>query len=348
MRFRMGAAETVGYLVGLKRTVAVITGGMRFQVVMAKAIGDLMSVPRTVALVAGGIAPTVIFSLVWRETFQAGTMSLDMETGLLVGFFIIISLLWTAGIYLIYMVVGISGLELVDREREQGTLLLMVSKPISRSQFLLGKFLALVLTTLLLEAIILLGSVLMLWGLLGLDPDIVAALMQLLPWIFLFSLLVTLVFASISVAVSTLVGSYLVRNIVLMGILVLAFAVGPVLRVQPWWPNVYEDYRLYYVDGSYNLGNAYVPLLDQAETGRMQPVFQAWLGITTGTYKAGAEVLLAALLGGETFDPDIGAMPSSLERTTYLPPAVSIGLFLAVAAAAFGVANLALNRKEVQ
>ncbi len=346
MRLHMGATKTVSYLIGLRGTVAAITESMRFQVVMAKTIGDLMSVPRTVALVAGGMVPTVIFSLVWRETFQAGTMSLEMETSLLVGFFIIISFLWIAGVYLIYLVIGTSGLELVDRERDKGTLLLMVSKPISRSQFLLGKFLALVLTTLLLQAIILLGSVLVLWGLLGLDPDIVAALLSLLPWIFLFSLFVILAFASLSIALSTLVTSYLARNAILMVIVAIVFAAGLGLRVQ--WPDIYEDYRLYYVDVSYNLGNTYVPLMDQAEAGRMLPVFQAWLGITTGAYRAGTEVLLAALLGGEAFDPDIGAMPPSLERTTYLAPAFSVGLSLLATVAAFGVANLALNRKEVQ
>ncbi|MFH1560540.1 MAG: ABC transporter permease, partial [Chloroflexota bacterium] len=139
---------------------------MRFHVVMAKTIGDLMSVPRTVALVAGGLVPALFWSLVvWRETFQANTMSLEMETSSLVGFFITISFLWMAGLYLAYLMVGTSGLELVDRERDKGTLLLMVSKPISRTQFLLGKFLALVLTSLLLEAIILPGSVLLFWGL---------------------------------------------------------------------------------------------------------------------------------------------------------------------------------------
>ena len=174
----------------------------------------------------------------------------------------------------------------------------------------------------------------------------VAALLNLLPWIFLFSLFVIFAFASLSIALSTLVTSYLARNAILIVIVAIVFAAGPVLRVQ--WPDIYEDYRLYYVDVSYNLGNAYVPLMEKAEAGRMLPVFQAWLGITTGAYKAGTEVLLAAFLGGEAFDPDIGAMPPSLERTTYLAPAFSIGLSLLATVAAFGVANLSLNRKEVQ
>ena len=345
MRFSATMAKAVGDLrfhVAMVKTM----GDLRFHVVMVKTIGDLMGMPRTVALVAGGVAPAVIYYLVAREMFQAGTKSLEMEMSLLVGYFILISFLWMAGVYLIYLVIGTSGLELVDRERDKGTLLLMVSKPISRVEFLLGKFLALVLTTLLLEAIILLGSVLVLWGLLGLDPDVVAALLNLLPWIFLFSVFVTLAFASLTIALSTLVSNYLVRNVILLTIVAIVFAAGPVLRVQ--WPDIYEDYNLYYVDGSYNLGNAYALLVDKGETGRILPEFQAWIGITTGAYKGSAEVLIASFLGGEAFDPDIGAMPPSLERTTYIAPALSIGLSLAVTVAAFGVASLALNRKEIQ
>ena len=80
----------------------------------------------------------------------------------------------------------------------------------------------------------------------------------------------------------------------------------------------------------------------------MSPITQAWLGIATGAYEAGTEVLLAAFLGGAAFDPDIGAMPPSLERTTKLSPAISIGLILVGTVAAFGAASVALNRKEVQ
>lgn len=347
MRDSMSTTRIVGTLSDLRKSVLGFTENMRFHVVLAKALGDLMGLRRTVVVVAGGLVPAVFFSLVvWRETFQAGTMSLEMQTSFFVGYFIIISFFWMAGFYLAYMVVGTSGLGLVDRERQEGTLLLMVSKPISRTQLLMGKFLALVLATLILQAIILLGSVLVFWVLLGLDVDSATAALRILPWIYLYSILVTLVFGSISIVLSTVVGSDTVRSVVFLVILMTVFIAGPAWRSVS--PGTYDSFHVYYIDGSYNLGNAYVLLLDQAETGRMNPTIQGWLGISTGAYEAATEVLMAAFLGGEAFDPDIGAMPSSLERTDYIPPMVSIGLLLAVTGAAFGAANFALNRKEVQ
>ena len=322
--------------------------GMAFSVVMARTMGELLGLRRTVTLLVVGLLPVwFVAYVVWRGSFQAGTMALPMQTGFLAGYFLVISFLWLTGFYLAYLLIGTSGLELIDGERQKGTLLLMVSKPISRFQFLLGKFLALVVTSLLLEAIVLLGSILVFVLVLGIDPDTASALWGLMPWMFLFSVLATLLFASLSIALSTLVSSNLIRTVVFMAVLLIVFVAGIVVRFG--WPGTYEDYHLYYVDGGYNLGNAYVMMLDQAETGRMTPQSQAWLGLTTGAYKAGAqEVLLTMFMGSAaSFDPDIGAMPPSLEKSGYLSPAVSVALCLAIAAGAFTAAAMGLNKKEV-
>lgn len=81
----------------------------------------------------------------------------------------------------------------------------------------------------------------------------------------------------------------------------------------------------------------------------MTPQIQAYLGIFTGTYEAGMEevVLLMFMGSTESFDPDMGAMPSSLERTDYLNPLVSVLLCFTVSAVALGVARVAIERKEV-
>ena len=320
---------------------------MRFHIVMAKTVGELMSVRRVAAIVIIGLAPPILLAaLWWRNLFQGGTMSFEMQAGYLVGAFMVMSFLWMAGFYLAYFGISFSGLESVAKEDERGTLLLMVSKPVSRLQFLLGKFLALMLSALLLEAILLLGTIVAFWGILALDPEILGALLGLVPWVFLFSVIVAILFAAISIALSTLIKNDALRGIAMMLVLALIFSAGPMLRAL--WPNGYEDYRLYYLDGSYNLGNAYVLLLDQAERGRMIPGAQAWLGLSTGAYKAGPETMLTMFLGGaEGFDPDIGAMAPSLERTTYLGPLVSTALCLVGGLVAFGVAAAALNRKEI-
>jgi ABC-type transport system involved in multi-copper enzyme maturation permease subunit len=256
-----------------------LSGRSALYTVMAKTIRDLLGARRVIVAILGGQALATFLSLVaWADAFEGGRMGLDMQTSYLVGYFITVSFFWMTGLFLAYMVVGTSGLELVDQERKRGTLLLIVSKPIGRLQFLAGKFLALVLTAALLEATILVVSAMATKAMLGFGPHVLTARLKALPWIFLFSLLVIVVFTAVSVALSTLVRSALVRNGVFMLVLIAVFAVGPVMRMA--WPDIYEDYRVYYLDGGYNLGNVYVDILDNTAAVRLGPQAQAWLGIT--------------------------------------------------------------------
>jgi ABC-type transport system involved in multi-copper enzyme maturation permease subunit len=328
--------------ISLERIGRFIPQEMRFHVVMAKSLRDLMS-PWMVLMVALGILPVIIFSLAWRVSFQG--MSLEMQTYSLVGYFMIVTFMWLAGFYLAY-IISTRGVDSITKEDSEGTLLIMVSKPISRFQFILGKFLALLLTTLFLELVILFSSILLFWGVLGLDPDTFGAVLGLVPWIFLYSIIVSLVFDSITIAISTLLKNRVVMTVILTIIIVFVFIAGMAIRLASY--DTYENYHLYYLDGGYHLGNAYTLFLDGAGSGRMTPQIQAWLGIFTGTYRAGAGTVLTMFLGSpESFDPDIGAMPPSLEKTNYVNRALSTLLCLAASAAILGVAKVAMERKEV-
>ena len=324
---------------------------MRFHVVMERTIRELMSLKRIAVIVIGGLVPAAGLSLFLRGAFKAGGMSLEMQTHFLLGYFMILSFVIATG-YLGYFVVAASGQEFVAKEEERGTLLLMVSKPISRFQFLLGKFLALVLTSLLLGLIVLLGSVLVFRAVLGLDIDTVGSTLGLVPWIFLLTVIAVLLFASVSMALSALIRSDMIRSMLMMLVVMLIFGAGSGIRMM--YPNVYEGYGLYWLDGSYHLGNSYLLFLDQAKSARMTPQTQVMLGMATGTYKAELLMALSMFFGGSdvmgsaAYDPEIGGLPPSLEKTAYLSPLISIALCLLAAGAAFGVANVALDRKEVQ
>ncbi len=316
-------------------------------IVMEKTIRELMSLRRLAVAIIAGLIPSVFFgTVIWRESFRSGVMSLEMQTHTLVGYFLLISFMWIGGFYIAYMII-VSGMDFVSKEEEGGTLLLMVSKPISRFQFILGKSLALLLTTLLIELVVLFGSIVVFWALLELDPEIVRALLGLLPWIFLYSVVVAILFDALTIAISALFKGQVLKTALSMLLVMLVFGVGSILRTV--WPSTYENYHLYYIDPSYHLGNAYVSTTVQAESGRMTPQIQAYLGIFTGTYKAGMEETMLAMFTGSSasFDPDIRAMPPSLERTDYLTPLLSVLLCLAVSAAALGATKVAMDRKEV-
>lgn len=316
-------------------------------IVMEKTVRELMSLKRLAVVIIAGLLPAFLFGgVVWRESFTSGAMSLEMQTHAIVGYFLVFSFIWIAGFYIAYMIIT-SGMDFVSKEEEEGTLLLMVSKPIGRFQFILGKFLALLVTTLLIELVVLFGSILLFWTLLGLEPESVRALTGLVFWIFLYSVIIIILFDALTIAISTLFRGRALKMVLAMFLVALVFGVGPILRIS--WPGTYENSHLYYIDPGYHLGNAYVSISGQAISGRMTPRSQAGLGIFTGTYKGGMEEMLLAMFTGssESFDPDIRAMPPSLERTNYLSPLVSVLLFLVVSAAALGGTKMAIERKEV-
>jgi ABC-type transport system involved in multi-copper enzyme maturation permease subunit len=332
----------------LRRVLEKIAATMgKSTIVMEQTVKELMGLKRLALVITAGLIPAIFFgAVVWRESFRSGAMSLEMQTHTFVGYFLIFSFIWIAGFYIAYMIIT-TGMDFVSKEAEEGTLLLMVSKPIGRFQFILGKFLALLVTTLLIELVVLFGSILIFWALLGLEPESVRALVGLVFWIFLYSVLIAILFDALTIAISTLFKGKVIKTVLTMLLVMLVFGVGPILRMV--WPTAYENYHLYYIDPGYHLGNAYVSASEQAISGRMTPQSQAYLGIFTGTYKAGMEELVLAMFTGssESFDPDIHAMPPSLEQTDYLNPLVSVLLCLVVSAVALGGAKMAIERREV-
>lgn len=315
-------------------------------IVMNKTISELMSLRRLVASLFIGLAPAILFGFVWRENLSAGTMSLEMQMRTMVGYFMLISFVWTVGAFIAYLIIT-SGIDSISKEEESGTLLLMVSKPISRFQFILGKFLGLLVTTLLLEIVILFGAIFIFWLILGLDPESVGALLSVAFWIFLYSIIVAILFAALAIAMSTLFKSQMLKITLSLVLVMLIFVFGLMLR--GIWPSTYENYHLGYIDPGYHLGNIYVSAVEQAESGRITPQTQAYMGLINGTYSAGLEEAVLVMFTGasQAFDPDIGAMPPSLERTHYLNPIFSALLCLIVSAGALWVSKIAIERKEV-
>jgi len=315
-------------------------------IVMNKTISELMSFRRLVAGLFIGLAPVILFGFVWREIFSSGTLSLEMQIRSMVGYFMLISFVWTVGAFIAYLII-VSGTDSISKEEESGTLLLMVSKPISRFQFILGKFLGLLVTTLLLEILILFGSVFIFWLTLGLDPETVGALLSVAFWMFLYSIIVAILFDALAIAISTLLKSQMLK--ITLSILLVGFIFTFGLIMRGLWPSTYENYHLGYIDPGYHLGNIYVSAVEQVESGRITPQTQAYMGLINGTYSAGIEeaVLVMFIGTSQSFDPDIGAMPPSLERTNYLNPVFSALLCLVVSAAAMGVAKISIEKKEV-
>jgi ABC-type transport system involved in multi-copper enzyme maturation permease subunit len=305
---------------------------MRFQVILEKTLDDLMKLKRMAILVVLGAALTVLMVYLMGSEEN---MSLEMRTQMVLDYFTLFVFLWTTG-FVLAMTVATTAAGFIAKEHDDGTLLLLVTKPINRFEIVLGKFLALMISSLLLQGVTLCGCVVVLWALLSLDPYTVEALLGLLPWMFLYSVLVILIFGAMAVALSTLMRSRVKIMLILMVVVMLTFFIGMMPRTV--LSTYYAEFYLYYGDLGYHLGNTYVLLLDQSEDWRMIPSNQVMMAAFSGTYPFSPE---------GAYDPDVNAWPPTLGLTNYVQPAISLLIWLAVIGGGLALSAVAMRRKEV-
>ncbi len=313
---------------------------MGFAAILRKTLIDLTGWKRTLTLMVLGLFLPVITGIFWRFELENAGLSPEMETYVVVKHFIGISFIWTAGLFLAMAVVT-SAAGALSKEAGDGTLLTLVSKPISRRQIVLGKFAAIVVHALLMMAIILLTQAVLLWFMLPVDAPTFAALLAAVPWILLYSLLVILVFSSISLAMSSLIDNQVAITVLACGVVLFMFLFGPISSIFGLHSESYENNHIYLMDGSYQLGNAFAPALEQALGGEMLPANELnEIRIFTGIF------------GGNRWEEyypweETSEYQYPGELANYVRPWVSVVLLMVLTAGSLAVAVVMTERKDV-
>jgi len=318
---------------------------MRFHVIALKTMEDMFSLRRTLLfLIVIAIVPFLGFASFaggapggsGGDMFSSTTFA--MQNQMVVGFFIVLAFMWIGGIPLVLLASVTCG-DFISKEDQDGTLLLLVSKPVRRYEIIIGKFLAFMLNAMLLEAAALLVSLLTITSLMQIDVYIFNNLLSILPYMFLYSVFVAFIFGCIATSLSSLFKSRIKTIMILVSITILIFFGFMVMRGWLIAFGAYETYSLNYVDVNYHLGNSYLFFIDSSGF-RMMPIYQGMMGGFTGTYDA-ADI-------GKLFDRDMGALPPSLEPKSYNTPAVSILIWTCIALLLLFAGMIKFERKEVR
>jgi ABC-type transport system involved in multi-copper enzyme maturation permease subunit len=269
--------------------------------------------------------------------FNFDVMSLSMQTQTVAGLFIVLSFIWLAGVP-IALLAAFTCANFISKEEADGTLLLLVSKPVRRYEIILGKFLAFLVNMALLELTILLFVSLLLFNLMGIDPFVLDYLLGIVPFIFLYSMFIAFIFGAISTTLSVLSRSSVKIVIALVALVMLIYFGFPFLiRVPAVSSGIYDKYMLYYFDVNYHLGNSYILFLSNY---KISPDFQAAIGQFAGVYETGGP-------GRIYYDPDLAAMPPSLELKTYSHPFLSMVVWLVLSILIFIGGLFRFERKEI-
>lgn len=310
---------------------------MRFHTIMFKTIGDLLNLKRNILfLILVFIAP-IILSTIVGMSFDLSSMTLANQIQTVNMFYIILVFFWVAGILLVMFTSFTCG-DFITREENDGTLLILTSKPVQRYEIVLGKYLAFIASIILYQIIALVITALMMYWLLPVDPYVLDSMASLIPSMVLYSTFIAFTFGALATALSCISKSRIKTFIVLIGLTVTVFLGFMLFRGYLVGADVYDPY-FSWCDVNYHMGNSYVLVLDSNDF-RMSPTLQAILGTVTGTYNAADPGML--------YDKDIGSMYPSIERTDYISPAISfIGwIGFTVALLFFGI--LRFQKREIK
>ncbi|MDY6833310.1 MAG: ABC transporter permease [Chloroflexota bacterium] len=309
-----------------------------FRTVFRKTLIDLTGWKSLLTLVVIGL----LFPVLVMMSHQCNTdWGLAAQTHSLVDFFLMVFFIWTGGFFIAFLV-SANAVGSISKEDAEGTLLFLVSKPVSRRHIVLAKLAAVVVRAVILETLMAMVFFLILRFLLPLEQDTFLAFLRTIPWLILYSLVIVVLCGTLSMALSALIRNQIVAMSLVSVAIIALFLSGAV--VHRMVPDNYDDYHLYYVDPSYHLGNVFVPVLKQTSGGELPPASSEasdsvdMMRGMNGVFKSGDDSRgKAGVL--EFFYP--------AELTDYVSPAVSLALFVMISGLALGLALWAMERKEV-
>ena len=240
---------------------------------------------------------------------------------------------WSLGLaYTIF--IGVSGAPLIADEVKSGTMLLLISKPISRIKIFLGKYIGVFLYGMLLSfiSIFVIGwiGVLMQSG----NIDHFVSLIPFLTALYLYSLFILFLFTSITMALSSIFKKS--RNASLGILLIVIFSYLAFLIIRQIAGENYALFQLYHFDLGYHLGNVFIFFIENLDAIPPSTSWQLVFGTLTGVYSTSSPI-----------DPDQNINLGGYEKTNYYLPISSLFIWLLIAVLLLAYGIISLRKREI-
>ena len=304
----------------------------RTAIVVKKTFQDIYSLKKTIiSLIVILIFPLIFVILPTGVDF--GLISPN-HAATIIGFALIFpAFFWTLG--LVYtIIIGTTGAPLIAEEVRSGTMLLLVSKPISRLKIFIGKYIAVYLYGMLLSflSIFLIGWV----GVFAKSGNIdhFICLIPFLTALFIYSLFILFLFTSITMAFSSIFKKARSASTLIIFIVIFSFLAFYLIR--GFTGQYYVTFQLYHFDLGYHLGNVFIFFIETLDAVPPSISWQMGFGMLTGVYSMTS-----------TIDPDQNINLGGLEKTNYYLPVFSLLIWILIAALLLIVGILSLKKREI-
>ncbi|ERJ12979.1 ABC transporter permease subunit [Haloplasma contractile] len=279
-----------------------------------------------------------------REAIDGTSTNVNLLIDRYLSIFFMFTFMWVIGIpFLISM--ANRGASLIQEEIEEGTLVVLVSKPISRYRILLEKWLASFVVSLLLGLTSMFINLTMMVFMLSLDSAIISILLSLQLSLIVYIIFMNIVMTSISLMFS-LVLKKRVRTIILLVVLIMVtFAVFPLFKVPLMQMGYYDGLKLYLIDLNYQFGVVYYTIIDTFTTIKFTPETQVIISQFLGIFEVGNASPFTNGYGG--IDEDLGFLHGNFGISKYIHPAIIISFWVTVSAANILLSTLLVKRMDI-
>ncbi|KKN15449.1 hypothetical protein LCGC14_0985890 [marine sediment metagenome] len=240
---------------------------------------------------------------------------------------------WSLGLAFTIFI-GTSGAPLIAEEIKSGTMVILISKPISRIKIFLGKYIGVYLYGMLLSfiSIFVIGWIGVLMQSRNIEHFI--SLIPFLTALYLYSLLILFLFTSITMALSSIFKKS--RNASLGILLIVIFSYLAFLFIRLIAGESYVTFQLYHFDLGYHLGNIFILFIESLDAIPPSTSWQLVFGMISGVY--GMESLI---------DPDQNINLGGYEKTNYYLPIFSLLIWLLIAILLLVFGFLSLKKREI-
>ena len=246
---------------------------------------------------------------------------------------IVILYYWTAGLIFTLVLSGKSA-GLIADEVDRGTMLTLVSKPISRFQIVVGKYIAVFVY----GAVLNFSSLfLIFWiSVLNVSGNILHFLgtIPFLGFVFGFSLFVEFIFLNISISLSSIMSNGRKAGTVVFFIIISSYLVFLLFRMMGG--DIYIKYSLFYFDIGYHLVNILIYFIDITN---IIPSSQMW----QDTFQ-----WLISIFVDPAIDPSQGINNGSLELINYVDPIVSLLLLVGLSIVLLLIGIIRFKKREIK
>lgn len=222
-------------------------------IIMKKHLLDNLNIKRTLIYFFIILITSYLFAFKLLTRGLSSMPSLVDQQHTLISNYFLIGFIWTCGIPLLLYLIYLSSAS-ISKEISESTFLLIISRPVKRSSILIGKFLSVLIYSLILNFTILLTLPSMASLILNLDNSLTMALYGVSLSLLIHTLLISIFIISLSLIFSIKFEKVTTTNIILFILIILIFLAPFMIRQ--------SFYREDFYDPSYIIGSSSVSTLN--------------------------------------------------------------------------------------